>query len=1165
LKLILSLSFIFWSAGFANTINRQINIESQNLSFDRYQDFDLVNLANGIYIPEPGKPLLPVISTTVVIPASARLTSVRVQPLGTVQIPGTFNILPGQVPVPFSEREKPDFNLPDPAVYRSDEPFPAQLLQNYSTGNAGGFRLVNLTICPFTYHPYSGRLFLHTRLQIDISYQPDVQSAPIKTRFQTEQLLNSLKNLVLNPDDLSAFSPPIAEADQPEINYLIITAPELAASFQPYLEYKRARGLRTELRTTDWIERNYPGRDLPEKIRNHIIDYYQNRGLVYVLLAGDNRQVPSRHIRVDVGNEQGSIPTDLYYGDLDYSWDSNHNNLFGEMTDSVDLYADVFVGRTSLENPAQVENFISKVIAFECTPQLNYIQRTLLPSGWLWRSLNYHGKFVNDSIAELTPAGWTDLKMENPPGARVVADSFDHGFYIFDPAGHGNEAGVYDEDGTPIYTTSFAGRQQNQNQYSIITSLACNPGNFEAEDCLAEVALNCVNGGAIAVMMNSRYGWGTPPTMGPSEKLCVRFYDYLFNRSEYQLGPCHDCSREEYASAALYSSLWRWCLTEFNLLGDPTLDLWTTPPTPLAVTTVETIPTGNQQLTVTVLENSNPATGALVTAYKNNELFVSGITGSNGTANLNIHPLTPGELRITATRHNNLPSTKTLTVIAGTPEPILVNTRQEIEDTGQINPNRILEPGETARLRITIKNLGSAPATNTRLRLSTNHPDITILDTTALLGTINPNESATAENITIAAAPNAMPGSNPEFTLYIYSDQNNWQNWFSITIGFSGSIWADIDTGTCALSVTALGTIGYDPQTPRQGRGFRYPKNDTSALYLASFVLGNGPEYLVDRFYNQTGIDQDWQLNDSIRNRLPCWNADQLLQASFSDLGHPQPKNIIVDQRALGLNQPALDNAVILVYDLWPVASIAAYNLYAGIIADFDIVPTDRLHDLARTFPEQRAVLMRNVNSQTRFFGIKLLFPDTSAFLTCIDHAAYVYPDSAMTDAMKYRIINGSIAVPVSDRPFNWSVAISTGPFNLIPGQSRQRLAFAFIAATDSESFLTTCQTVQDWFDNNVGLAEDQGIPEPVHPSLKAQPGIFTRRTTISYQLTEPCRVRLTAHDITGRTVARLFEGRLPAGNHQFNWNPIKLVPGIYFVRLQTGENQQTVRTLLLK
>lgn len=1165
LKRVSAFLVIFVGAVTASSITRTISLNPDRLNFSTDRGYDVITLTQSLLIPDPGKPSLPLVTATLVIPADARLTGVEIEPVTTQELSGVFNLLPAQTPVPISQATLPPFVQPDPEVYSADRPYPGHNLIHYSTGSAAGFKLVNLIICPFTYYPVSGRLLFHNQIRVTINYQSDNRPLPTLEHYQQRRIAQSLERLVLNPDQLFSFSPPIAEKDQPRIDYLVITSSELAPFITPYLIYKRSRGFKTEIRTTDWIERNYPGRDLQEKIRNHIIDYFNNRGVTYVLLAGDNRQIPSRHIRVDVGNEQGSIPTDLYYGDLDYSWDSNHNNLFGEMDDSVDLYADVFVGRASVENQAQVENFIAKVRTFENSPAQDYIKRSLLPSGWLWRSIGYHGRFVNDSIASLTPVDWIDRKLENPPNARVVADSFDHGFLIFDPAGHGNEAGVYDENGTPIYTSGYASNQQNQNRLSIITSLACNPGNFEAEDCLAEVALNCPNAGAIGVMMNSRYGWGTPPSMGPSEKLCVRFYDYLFNRSECQIGPCHNRSREEYAGAALYSSLWRWCLTEFNLLGDPTIESWTETPVPLSITAPDTITTGAQILTITVSENSRPASGTNVTAYKDREVFASGITNAGGQVSLNIHPLTIGELYLTATRHNNLPATETLNVKTGNPEPILVKVGQEINDSGQANPNCILESGETARLKLTVTNIGAAAATNTRLLLSSASPQISVLDSTAFLGTIAPQESVLAENLIIAASTSALPGSSPEFLLLISSDQNEWEVWFSITLGYQGRTWADIDTGACVLSVTARGTIGYDPGENRLGSGFRYPKTDTSGLNIASFVIGNSPEYIVDRFYNQNEFDQDWQLHDSIRTRLPIWNADEMLQSSFKDLGHPQSMGIIVDQRALGLNQPGLENLVVLVYDIWNYSADSLGNLYAGILADFDVIPTDRLHDLAYTIGDLKTAFMRNVNLATRYLGIKLLYPQTQVYLTCIDHSRYVYPESAMSEDMKYRILTGTLGVAQSDRPFNWSVGVGTGPFDLPAQGGRQRVAFAFIGAGDSASYLASCRSVQEWFDNNVGIIETNRFCSSTPGfNLSLTPNPFTRTCRIHYQLPFPEQVKITVYDITGRKIANLLDGNQPAGKHQLHWQAEGLSQGIYFIKLQTPSSQFTSRALLL-
>jgi hypothetical protein len=65
--------------------------------------------------------------------------------------------------------------------------------------------------------------------------------------------------------------------------------------------------------------------------------------------------------------------------------------------------------------------------------------------------------------------------------------------------------------------------------------------------------------------------------------------------------------------------------------------------------------------------------------------------------------------------------------------------------------------------------------------------------------------------------------------------------------------------------------------------------------------------------------------------------------------------------------------------------------------------------------------------------------------------------------------------------------------------------------------------------------------------------------TTIDYTLPAPGRVRVSIHDVPGRTVAVLRDGDLPAGRHREAWNgtaggsPVS--PGIYVIRIeQAGE-----------
>lgn len=1138
----------------AGTLTYTAEVNPQELLFSRHGDYDLIQLANSVFVPRPGHPSLPELPLTLVIPAGALVTKVSVEPLAIIEL-GNYRIMPSQPAHPISKPPTHNFTPPIPAIYRTDKPFPGTYCRDFTTGLASGFQLVSISLCPLQYHPASGRLSLASKLLVTISYDDNVSSTTVLTPSQRDRALNSLVPLVANPRDLNHFAPQTLECDLPEINYLIITNNALAPHWQEFADYRSARGLRTEIRTVEWAQRSYPGRDVQECVRNLIIDYYQHRGLSYVLLAGDNAQVRCRKIRLNVEDEQGDIPTDLYYGALDYSWDSNNNNIFGEMADSIDLYADVLVGRASVDNVRQIENFIRKVAIYENRPAPDYHRRSLLPSGWLWRSIGYHGSFLNDSIADLTPAPWVDRKLVNPRNSAVVAESLDHGFVIFDPAGHGNASGVYDEDGTPIYLASNAASQRNYRRYAIMTSLACDPGDFETEDCCAEAALNCDTAGCIGVMMNSRYGWGTPPSMGPSEKLCVRFWDYYLVRNHTVLGAAHNRSREVYAGQARTSSLWRWCVTEFNLFGDPALDIWTQAPTSLTVEAPVSVPTGAQTIVATVRANGSPLADAIVTAWKANEVFATANTNAAGQATLSVHAVTTGSLFVTARKRDYLAAQASVAVTPGAPEPLIRYWRSSIDDAGAQNPNGILEPGETARLTLTVRNAGTGTATNTRIVLRPLTVGVTAPDSVAWYGTVLAGDSAAASDLLLTCSGSVLPGAIVQLLALVSNDQGQDEFIFGIEIGYPGRVAADIDTGDCALTVTARGAIGFDRTGTVTGLGFRYPKNDTSTLNTASFAISDGPNYVVDRFYSQNDrLDTDWTLADSVRQRYPLWNADEMLTAAFNDAGHVEPRSVTVGLRALAAR--AVPGAVVLVYDITNQNGTTLENAYAGILADFDIDARDRFHDDAWVRHDLSAVMMRNILRPDRYCGIKLLTPVAPFHGTCLDNSVYITSDSGMSESTKHRALTAEIGLPQSNRTYNWSVAIATGPLT-IPPDSSQRVAFAFIGAAGSTAFEQTCTAIQDWYDANVGI-----VQTPTLSNRQTEITVLPNPTRGTLRINNSPHMQLcalTLYDCSG-TLVRKLDTRSPTIDLP------DLPTGAYVLKLVTDTGQTTtVRIAVLR
>ncbi len=166
---------------------------------------------------------------------------------------------------------------------------------------------------------------------------------------------------------------------------------------------------------------------------------------------------------------------------------------------------------------------------------------------------------------------------------------------------------------------------------------------------------------------------------------------------------------------------------------------------------------------------------------------------------------------------------------------------------------------------------------------------------------------------------------------------------------------------------------------------------------------------------------------------------------------------------------------------------------------------------------------------------------------------------------MKFRTLTGNLGVSRADRPYNWSIGVATGPFELPANYGRQRLAFAFIAAADSTSYTTTCSASQSWFNNNVGINEaTQPSPVQNHPRLAISPNPFTKQTNIHYHLSYAGRVSITVHDITGRKITTLIDQNQPAGNNKLIWEPRKLAQGLYFITLKAPDSLLIQRVVIL-
>jgi hypothetical protein len=79
---------------------------------------------------------------------------------------------------------------------------------------------------------------------------------------------------------------------------------------------------------------------------------------------------------------------------------------------------------------------------------------------------------------------------------------------------------------------------------------------------------------------------------------------------------------------------------------------------------------------------------------------------------------------------------------------------------------------------------------------------------------------------------------------------------------------------------------------------------------------------------------------------------------------------------------------------------------------------------------------------------------------------------------------------------------------------------------------------------------------------LKNEPNPFNQSTTISYNMAKAGNVKLVLNDLTGRDVKTLVDEFKQQGKYTFELNGNDLSPGIYFLKMISGDKNQTIKVV---
>ncbi|MEM4258097.1 MAG: C25 family cysteine peptidase [Candidatus Thermoplasmatota archaeon] len=630
-------------------------------------DYDIITLSDATFFTEIGKPLLPAKEIKVALPAGMLATDVHIIDTSCVDLKGAYTIFPAQPPRRTDGScDTSAFVEPDQTVYKSNQPYPSQIVSFIDQTDLAGQGIAVIDLHPLQYIPAKKKLTLYTSLTFSISgfdgYICDSYLSRSVSENGRKTYENMIKDMVINPEDVKLQEAPLGHPQTQALPsggpyaHVIITSNAQASYWVPLAEWHTKRGLKDIIVTTESIYANYTGSTNQQKIRNFVIDAYNTWGTMYFLMAGQPSTVPMQYQTwySDPSYPQyASTPSDQYYSDFNDNW-----------------VHDVFVGRVTAEGSTSVNRFINKILFYEKTPPMtDYILKVGL-FGFDVDSQT-HCESLMETIAGYIPAQFTKNKVYDSYTGNhqtAVTDYLNAGQHLVAHADHGNDGwwGTgYTNHGWGLYSSNIDALT-NTNKMSIVSTLACLVNYVDYTDCFSEhwVTYNTMKAG-LAFNGNTRLGYyyqGQPAAL--SGQLVRDWYYGLFSQNKYILGETIIYAKHQFSTSSPDQNVKRHCEWEFNLLGEPAMPIWTATPSSITVSHPSTLPTG----TSTFLVDTN-VPSAYICLWKGNEVYMTATADSNGDYTFAPNPSTPGTMYVTVTKQNYLPYEGTATVVQADTSP----------------------------------------------------------------------------------------------------------------------------------------------------------------------------------------------------------------------------------------------------------------------------------------------------------------------------------------------------------------------------------------------------------------------------------------------------------------------------------------------------------------
>lgn len=472
-----------------------------------------------------------------------------------------------------------------------------------------------------------------------------------------------------------------------------------------------------------------------------------------------------------------------------------------------------------------------------------------------------------------------------------------------------------------------------------------------------------------------------------------------------------------------------------------------------------------------------------------------------------------------------------------------------------------IPPGDTLRIFLDLKNLLS-PVSGILVRLSTDNPDVQVLDAQYNIGSLGTLQTQTMVGpFRVYIKPSISDNEEVAFKLsYTAGGGYNDTEFFKIRVSLD---YLNITVNKIATTMSSNGRVGFSGPEATNGLGFVY-KNE-QLLFEASLIIGTSATKVSNNARNDRGGFDEHFVKKVRVGKLDDNKAAFRGESVFDDSANPNRLNLSVKHTQTAFAQAPDDKYTIVEYEIQNTGTTVLNDVYAGLLTDWDIDISGR--DITKYEVVNRLGLVHSKSENGIYAGVKLLNSEyPPAYYPMSDQIIGDPAQSAggLSIAEKYEALSRGVAVKSlgESMPNGIDVMFVSGYGPLtIPANGSVKIGFAFLAG-DSQTEIEASALVAQRKYNDVirpalnmpaeGFVLEQNFPNPADDL-----------TTIDFSLPELGTTSIILYNSTGQQVQELVNASLPKGSYSIKVNSSYLEAGVYIYRMKFRGQEKALKLIV--